>query len=94
MDANSDEIKQIEKEIQDDFEKTDREIEQLLNYEPKGFEKWERLVGGIILVIIGIAMIYAYYNITDLLELLVFGIFILISGIFSIIYRELVVLLL
>ena len=94
MDTNSDEIQKIEKEIEDDFEKTDREIEQLQNNEPKGFAKWEWLIGGITLIIIGIAMIYAYYKITDLLELLGFGIFILISGICSIIYREFVVLLL
>lgn len=89
-----DALKQIEREIQEDFERTDREIAQLQNYDPKGLEKWEWLVGGIIMVICGIAMVYAYYNIYDMLELLFFGIVILISGVFSLVYREIVLLLL
>ncbi|KPK14442.1 MAG: hypothetical protein AMK69_28595 [Nitrospira bacterium SG8_3] len=62
MNEESHELKHIEREIEEDFERTDREIQEAENYEPQGWEKWDWLLWGLFCSIIGIIILF-YLNI-------------------------------
>jgi hypothetical protein len=57
MNKDSDELKRIEKEIEEDFDRTDREIQDLMNYELKGWEKWDWFLWGLFCSIIGLIIL-------------------------------------
>jgi hypothetical protein len=92
-DNDSDELKQIEKEIQEDFERTDREIEEAKNYELKGWEKWDWLAWGIFCCVVGAVIIFYLYlygglDTCNTWALYLLGGSFLVCGILSFIFRD------